>query len=111
MLIGFILFQLKGNIPCPYWLRSSGGLGPQGGFLGWLCQAEAQLYERCGPVEEKGRARDMPVTSSLTPPGQHGASAPLCFSLVLPTNTLEVAVEGKRDTFESSDDSHSGPEE
>lgn len=53
----------------------------------------------------------MPVTSSLTPPGHRGASAPLGFSLVLPTNTLAVAVEGKRDTFESSDDSHSGPEE
>ena len=49
--------------------------------------------------------------SSLTPLGQHGASAPLCFSRVLLTNTLEVAVVDEGGTFESSDDSHSGPEE
>lgn len=58
-----------------------------------------------------GRAGDVPVVSSLTPLGQHGASAPLCFSLVLPTNTLEVAVADEWGTFESSDDSRSGPEE
>ena len=48
--------------------------------------------------------------SSLTPPGQHGDSAPLCFPLVLPTNTLEVAAADERGTFESSDDSNSNPE-
>lgn len=35
----------------------------------------------------------------------------LCFSLLLPTHTLEVAVVDDQGTFESSDGSHSGPEE
>lgn len=48
---------------------------------------------------------------SLTPPGQHGASAPLCVSLVLPTNTLEGAVADERGTSEGGGSSHSGPEE
>lgn len=53
----------------------------------------------------------MLVVSSLTPPGQHGASALLYFSIVLPTHALEVAMGDERGSIESSDDSCSDPEE
>lgn len=105
------LIWVKGNIPVPTASVAQGRLGAEGGFLGWLCQTEAQLCECCDPPEVTGRAGDMLVVSSLTPPGQHGASAPLCFSLMLPTHALEVAVADERGTIESSNDSCSGPEE